>query len=185
MNNNSMQSCGDPHMETLSASYLGAEKWERGTDGVTTVTTESCCWFNFWKRVVLFTLCVSRISCLETCWESSRTATAGKNSGWCSPTSASSSTSHTRCAVQEGHVHVFWSKPDHWGFSLCPQDDYPLASLPLLGYSVTVPSESENIHKDYVFKLHFKSHVYYFRSESEYTYERWEPEKGFKKQNSL
>ncbi|KAJ3592637.1 hypothetical protein NHX12_007764 [Muraenolepis orangiensis] len=53
------------------------------------------------------------------------------------------------------------------------QDDYPLASLPLLGYSVTIPSEAENIHKDYVFKLHFKSHVYYFRSESEYTFERW------------
>ncbi|XP_028836003.1 FERM, ARHGEF and pleckstrin domain-containing protein 1 isoform X3 [Denticeps clupeoides] len=53
------------------------------------------------------------------------------------------------------------------------QDDYPLASLPLLGYSITMPSESENIHKDYVFKLHFKSHVYYFRSESEYTFERW------------
>ncbi|XP_068428308.1 FERM, ARHGEF and pleckstrin domain-containing protein 1 isoform X1 [Clinocottus analis] len=53
------------------------------------------------------------------------------------------------------------------------QDDYPLASLPLLGYSVTIPSQSENIHKEYVFKLHFKSHVYYFRSESEYTFERW------------
>lgn len=61
-------------------------------------------------------------------------------------------------------------------FFSCPQDDYPLASLPLLGYSVTVPLESENIHKDYVFKLHFKSHVYYFRSESEYTFERWESE---------
>uniref|UniRef100_A0AAY4D3C8 FERM, ARHGEF and pleckstrin domain-containing protein 1 n=1 Tax=Denticeps clupeoides TaxID=299321 RepID=A0AAY4D3C8_9TELE len=53
------------------------------------------------------------------------------------------------------------------------QDDYPLASLPLLGYSATIPTESENIHKDYVFKLHFKSHVYYFRSESEYSFERW------------
>ncbi|XP_007619835.1 FERM, ARHGEF and pleckstrin domain-containing protein 1 isoform X2 [Cricetulus griseus] len=53
------------------------------------------------------------------------------------------------------------------------QDNHPLASLPLLGYSLTVPSESENIHKDYVFKLHFKSHVYYFRAESEYTFERW------------
>ncbi|ROI62463.1 FERM, RhoGEF and pleckstrin domain-containing protein 1 [Anabarilius grahami] len=53
------------------------------------------------------------------------------------------------------------------------QDEYPLASLPLLGYSITIPSESENIHKDYVFKLHFKSHVYYFRSESEYAFERW------------
>ncbi|KAM8786811.1 FERM, ARHGEF and pleckstrin domain-containing protein 1 isoform 2-T3 [Rhynchonycteris naso] len=53
------------------------------------------------------------------------------------------------------------------------QDNHPLASLPLLGYSLTIPSESEEIHKDYVFKLHFKSHVYYFRAESEYTFERW------------
>ncbi|XP_008821814.1 FERM, ARHGEF and pleckstrin domain-containing protein 1 isoform X2 [Nannospalax galili] len=53
------------------------------------------------------------------------------------------------------------------------QDNHPLASLPLLGYSLTIPLESENIHKDYVFKLHFKSHVYYFRAESEYTFERW------------
>uniref|UniRef100_A0A8C5RX74 FERM, ARHGEF and pleckstrin domain-containing protein 1 n=1 Tax=Laticauda laticaudata TaxID=8630 RepID=A0A8C5RX74_LATLA len=53
------------------------------------------------------------------------------------------------------------------------QDNHPLASLPLLGYSLTIPSESENINKDYVFKLHFKSHVYYFRAESEYTFERY------------
>ncbi|XP_054430299.1 FERM, ARHGEF and pleckstrin domain-containing protein 1 [Pteronotus mesoamericanus] len=53
------------------------------------------------------------------------------------------------------------------------QDNHPLASLPLLGYSLTIPSESEDIHKDYVFKLHFKSHVYYFRAESEYTFQRW------------
>uniref|UniRef100_A0A8C5P834 FERM, ARHGEF and pleckstrin domain-containing protein 1 n=1 Tax=Leptobrachium leishanense TaxID=445787 RepID=A0A8C5P834_9ANUR len=53
------------------------------------------------------------------------------------------------------------------------QDNHPLASLPLLGYSLTIPSESENIHKDYVFKLHFKSHVYYFRAENEYTFDRW------------
>ena len=61
----------------------------------------------------------------------------------------------------------------HWLlFSL--QDDFPLASLPLLGYSVTTPSETDNIHKDYVFKLQFKNHVYFFRAESEYTFERWE-----------
>ncbi|CAH1780617.1 unnamed protein product [Owenia fusiformis] len=53
------------------------------------------------------------------------------------------------------------------------QDDFPLASLPLLGYSVTTPAESDNIHKDYVFKLQFKNHVYFFRAESEYTFERW------------
>uniref|UniRef100_A0ABI7YJZ9 FERM, ARHGEF and pleckstrin domain-containing protein 1 n=1 Tax=Felis catus TaxID=9685 RepID=A0ABI7YJZ9_FELCA len=57
------------------------------------------------------------------------------------------------------------------------QDHHPLASLPLLGYSLTIPSESEDIHKDYVFKLHFKSHVYYFRAESEYTFERRENRK--------
>ncbi|XP_078521817.1 FERM, ARHGEF and pleckstrin domain-containing protein 2 [Lissotriton helveticus] len=53
------------------------------------------------------------------------------------------------------------------------QDDYPLASLPLLGYTVCTPTESDNILKDYVFKLQFKSHVYFFRAESEYTFERW------------
>ncbi|KAL1268289.1 hypothetical protein QQF64_033652 [Cirrhinus molitorella] len=53
------------------------------------------------------------------------------------------------------------------------EDEYPLASLPLLGYSVTHAGESENIHKDHVFKLHFKSHIYYFRTDSEYFFERW------------
>lgn len=53
------------------------------------------------------------------------------------------------------------------------QDDFHLASLPLLGYSVTTPADGDNIHKDYVFKLQFKNHVYFFRAESEYTFERW------------
>ncbi|CAF90550.1 unnamed protein product [Tetraodon nigroviridis] len=52
------------------------------------------------------------------------------------------------------------------------QDDFPLASLPLLGYTVGTPEESDSIHKEYVFKLQFKSHVYFFRAESEYTFER-------------
>ncbi|XP_060098091.1 FERM, ARHGEF and pleckstrin domain-containing protein 2 isoform X2 [Heteronotia binoei] len=53
------------------------------------------------------------------------------------------------------------------------QDDYPLASLPLLGYTVGIPVEADGIQKDYVFKLQFKSHVYFFRAESKYTFERW------------
>ncbi|OXB83500.1 UNVERIFIED_CONTAM: hypothetical protein H355_006347 [Colinus virginianus] len=53
------------------------------------------------------------------------------------------------------------------------QDDYPLASLPLLGYVVSSPVEADGIQKDYVFKLQFKSHVYFFRAESKYTFERW------------
>lgn len=53
------------------------------------------------------------------------------------------------------------------------QDEFPLASLPLLGYTITDAGESENIHKDHVFKLHFKSHVYYFRTESEYFFKRY------------
>ena len=47
-----------------------------------------------------------------------------------------------------------------------------MASLPLLGYSVMTPTETDGIHKDYVFKLQFKNHVYFFRAESEYTFER-------------
>uniref|UniRef100_A0A1B6CJ10 Moesin/ezrin/radixin homolog 1 n=1 Tax=Clastoptera arizonana TaxID=38151 RepID=A0A1B6CJ10_9HEMI len=53
------------------------------------------------------------------------------------------------------------------------QDDSPLASLPLLGYLVSTPSEKDAIHKDFVFKLQFKNHVYFFRAESEYTFSRW------------
>nr|XP_018899800.1 PREDICTED: FERM, RhoGEF and pleckstrin domain-containing protein 2 isoform X1 [Bemisia tabaci] len=53
------------------------------------------------------------------------------------------------------------------------QDDCPLASLPLLGYSITEPSEKDGIRKDYVFKLQFKNHEYFFRAESEYTFGRW------------
>jgi len=53
------------------------------------------------------------------------------------------------------------------------QDDFPLASLPLLGYSVSTPSEKDGILKDYVFKLQFKNHVYFFRAESQHTFERW------------
>ncbi|KAM3960121.1 chondrocyte-derived ezrin-like domain containing protein [Aphomia sociella] len=53
------------------------------------------------------------------------------------------------------------------------QDDTPLASLPLLGYSVGPPSESDGIEKDFVFKLQFKNHVYFFRADSLFTYNRW------------
>ncbi|XP_076243529.1 FERM, ARHGEF and pleckstrin domain-containing protein 1 isoform X2 [Calliopsis andreniformis] len=53
------------------------------------------------------------------------------------------------------------------------QDDFPLASLPLLGYTVTTPTEKDGINKDFVFKLQFKSHVYFFRAESDYTFGRW------------
>ena len=53
------------------------------------------------------------------------------------------------------------------------EDDFPLASLPLLGYSVRQPDASDGIAKDYVFKLVFKNHVYFFRAESQYTFERY------------
>ncbi|KAF6203514.1 hypothetical protein GE061_001845 [Apolygus lucorum] len=52
-------------------------------------------------------------------------------------------------------------------------DEAPLASLPLLGYSVTVPSPDDGITKEFVFKLQFKNHVYFFRAESQYTFDRW------------
>ncbi|CAG5101573.1 ARHGEF and pleckstrin domain-containing protein 1 (Mus musculus) [Cotesia congregata] len=53
------------------------------------------------------------------------------------------------------------------------QDDFPLASLPLLGYTVSTPSDKDGINKDYVFKLQFKNHVYFFRAESDFTFGRW------------
>merc|ERR1712150_246206 len=53
------------------------------------------------------------------------------------------------------------------------QDEYPLASLPLLGYIINQPNQSDNITKEFVFKLKFKNHVYFFRAESQYSYDRW------------
>lgn len=52
------------------------------------------------------------------------------------------------------------------------QDDFPLASLPLLGYRSSLPSESDGVNKDFVFKLQFKNHVYFFRAESQYAFDR-------------
>lgn len=53
------------------------------------------------------------------------------------------------------------------------QDDYALASLPLLGYSVGPPGYQDAVQKEFVFKLSFKNHVYFFRAESDHTYNRW------------
>ncbi|XP_043222146.1 FERM, ARHGEF and pleckstrin domain-containing protein 1-like [Amphibalanus amphitrite] len=53
------------------------------------------------------------------------------------------------------------------------QDECPLTSLPLLGYVVSEPAATDNIHKEHVFKLQFKQHIYFFRAESRYTLERW------------
>ncbi|XP_058450591.1 FERM, ARHGEF and pleckstrin domain-containing protein 2 isoform X3 [Malaya genurostris] len=52
-------------------------------------------------------------------------------------------------------------------------DDAALASLPLLGYTVGPPGIQDAVQKEYVFKLSFKNHTYFFRAESEHTYQRW------------
>ncbi|XP_042149001.1 FERM, ARHGEF and pleckstrin domain-containing protein 2-like [Ixodes scapularis] len=53
------------------------------------------------------------------------------------------------------------------------QESAPLASLPLLGYTVTVPGPDDNMSKEFVFKLQYRNHVYFFRAESEYAFDRW------------
>ncbi|CAG5026970.1 unnamed protein product [Parnassius apollo] len=53
------------------------------------------------------------------------------------------------------------------------QDETPLASLPLLGYNVGSPAPNDGIDKDFVFKLQYKNHVYFFRADSHFTYSRW------------
>lgn len=40
-------------------------------------------------------------------------------------------------------------------------------------YSVGPPSFQDTIQKEFVFKLSFKNHVYFFRADSEHTYNRW------------
>uniref|UniRef100_A0A6P6XV42 FERM, ARHGEF and pleckstrin domain-containing protein 2-like n=1 Tax=Dermatophagoides pteronyssinus TaxID=6956 RepID=A0A6P6XV42_DERPT len=53
------------------------------------------------------------------------------------------------------------------------EDNYPLASLPVIGYTVSIPLDADNMSKNYVFKLQFKKHVYFFRAESEYSFNKW------------
>ncbi|XP_033167435.1 FERM, ARHGEF and pleckstrin domain-containing protein 2 isoform X1 [Drosophila mauritiana] len=53
------------------------------------------------------------------------------------------------------------------------QDEFALASLPLLGYTVGPPGHQDAVQKEFVFKLSFKNHVYFFRAESAHTYNRW------------
>ena len=45
--------------------------------------------------------------------------------------------------------------------------------MPLLGYEVQKPNAEDAIQKDFVFKLRFKNHVYFFRAESQYTFDRY------------
>lgn len=40
-------------------------------------------------------------------------------------------------------------------------------------YSVGAPTFQDTIQKEFVFKLSFKNHVYFFRADSEHTYNRW------------
>ncbi|XP_028405562.1 FERM, ARHGEF and pleckstrin domain-containing protein 1-like [Dendronephthya gigantea] len=53
------------------------------------------------------------------------------------------------------------------------EEEEPLASLPLIGYAVTKPDENDNINKELVIKLQYKTHVYFFRADSEYSFFRW------------
>jgi hypothetical protein len=39
-------------------------------------------------------------------------------------------------------------------------------------YSVAAPEPGDGIDKDFVFKLQFKNHVYFFRADSIFTYAR-------------
>ena len=53
------------------------------------------------------------------------------------------------------------------------EDKQPLATLPLLGYTVSDSNHDNNINKPNVFKLTYKSHIYYFRAESTFAKNYW------------
>ncbi|CAH8436774.1 unnamed protein product [Heterobilharzia americana] len=53
------------------------------------------------------------------------------------------------------------------------RDECPLASLPLLGYTISKPGPDDQIRRDNVLKMQFKNHVYFFRGETRHSFERW------------
>merc|ERR1719378_311330 len=60
-----------------------------------------------------------------------------------------------------------------WVVFTSTEEDEPLASLPLIGYSVSKPSDVDNIDVKWAFKLQYKNHTYFFKAESEYSFDRW------------
>ncbi|GMT31579.1 hypothetical protein PFISCL1PPCAC_22876, partial [Pristionchus fissidentatus] len=49
----------------------------------------------------------------------------------------------------------------------------PLASLPLLEYSVCIPTLQDDMPQEHVFKLVFSTHTYFFRAENHHNMMRW------------
>ncbi|GMT04832.1 hypothetical protein PENTCL1PPCAC_27006, partial [Pristionchus entomophagus] len=52
-------------------------------------------------------------------------------------------------------------------------DSIPLASLPLLEYSVCIPTLQDEMPQEHVFKLVFSTHTYFFRAENHHNMMRW------------
>ena len=52
-------------------------------------------------------------------------------------------------------------------------DEKYLANLPIIGYKIDRPGADDAITKEFVFKLSYKSHIYFFAADSQYSLERW------------
>uniref|UniRef100_A0A1I7XFW8 PH domain-containing protein n=1 Tax=Heterorhabditis bacteriophora TaxID=37862 RepID=A0A1I7XFW8_HETBA len=53
------------------------------------------------------------------------------------------------------------------------EDDVPLASLPLIDYSIAIPNIEDQVYHENCFKLHYASHQYFFRTNNQYSFQRW------------
>jgi len=78
-----------------------------------------------------------------------------------------------KCGIYIHLFEEFYLNAEEYFCAPPGQDDAPLTGLPLLGYSVQLPGPADNIAEELVFKLQFKNHVYFFRAESSYTFERY------------
>lgn len=94
---------------------------------------------------------------------------AGKSSGWSLPISVCSSYK----LIRQAGAHLWALQPTEPAWvgragrlpskhALPPSRITPWPGLPL-GHSVSLPRDTDSIHKEHVFKLQFKSHAYFFR----------------------
>lgn len=74
-------------------------------------------------------------------------------------------------------MNLHWQVCRYWGELRAMQTNLLKFKLNifllLFRYSVGPPSFQDTIQKEFVFKLSFKNHVYFFRADSEHTYNRW------------
>lgn len=111
-----------------------------------------------------------KINCPAIYCENSKTVLVGRSSG--------SYSHHIACfSIRTIKTNLHWRACHFWGrfchHFYAGSEIHTHETVSFSSYSVGAPTFQDTIQKEFVFKLSFKNHVYFFRADSEHTYNRW------------